>query len=131
MANKNSRGAKSTSKSSSSKTSPRKKYSLPAKRTASRKPAPKKRVSYKAEYVKLLERTNKTFTKEIKAIRDAVVAHPPQVQPPQFPFTGRGRRTETANATINDVLEQLNAIQGEISQRNRMLDELIEQPGKK
>jgi hypothetical protein len=137
MAKKYTRGAKRASKSLSSKTKSTSKYKLPAKsKTSAKKKAKRsapKRVSYKQEYIKLLEKTNKTFAKEIKAIRkaiqpeDEVSATPTR---PYFKATGRGTRSEETIATINDVLEQLNQIQSEIAQRNLLLNDLINQPGK-
>ena len=132
MAKKYTRGAKLASKTLSSKTKSKSKYKLPAKSKTSAKNKAK-RVSYKQEYIKLLEKTTKTFAKEIKAIRkaiqpeDEVSATPTR---PYFKVTGRGTRSEETIATINDVLEQLNQIQSEISQRNLLLNDLINQPGK-
>ena len=136
MAKKYNRGAKRASKPLSSKTKPSSKYKLPAKGKASAKSKAKKtsrkRVSYKQEYIKLLEKTNKTFAKEIKAIRKAIQPEPdgvPAVKP-TFAATGKGKRSEATIATINDVVEQLNNLQTEIAQRNIMLGELMNQSGK-
>jgi predicted component of type VI protein secretion system len=136
MAKKYTRGAKRASKPLSSKAKSSSKYKLPAKGKASAKKkaktTTKKRVSYKQEYIKLLEKTNKTFSKEIKAIRKAIQPEAdgvPSVKP-QFVATGKGKRSESTIATINDVVEQLNNLQTEIAQRNIMLGELMNQPGK-
>jgi hypothetical protein len=55
-----------------------KKYKAPQKSSGKSTPkkkasrTTKKRISYKDEYVKLLQRTNKTLTKEVRAIKKAI-----------------------------------------------------------
>ena len=82
MAKKVVRSPQKSSSASSSKTvksSPPKKSNLKAakvvKATAAKKKTTAKktsRVSYKQEYIKLLQKTNKTLTKEIRGIKKAI-----------------------------------------------------------
>lgn len=126
------RGAKNSSTLSSnlsSKSLSKSKYKLPSKP----KSKTKKRPSYKEEYVKLLERTNKLFTKEIKSIRKAITIPDKEyttTQKPTFPVSGKGNRNNKTTATINDILEQLIIIESQITQRDVILNDLMGQSGK-
>lgn len=130
-------GAKNSSTLSSNLLS-KSKYKMPSK-SKSKSKSTKKRPSYKEEYVKLLERTNKLFTKEIKSIRKAItIPLSPQIkdkeyittQTPTFPISGKGNRNNKTTATINDILEQLIIIESQITQRDVILNDLMGQSGK-
>lgn len=129
------RGAKNSSTLSSnlsSKSLSKSKYKLPSKPKSKTK-STKKRPSYKEEYVKLLERTNKLFTKEIKSIRKAITIPDKEyttTQKPTFPVSGKGNRNNKTTATINDILEQLIIIESQITQRDVILNDLMGQSGK-
>lgn len=116
------------------------KYKMPSKsksklksKSKSKSKSTKKRPSYKEEYVKLLERTNKLFTKEIKSIRKAITIPDKEyttTQTPTFPVSGKGNRNNKTTATINDILEQLIIIESQITQRDVILNDLMGQSGK-
>lgn len=96
---------------------------------------PKKR-SYKEEYIKLLEKTNKTLTKEVTAIRKAI--EQPKEFPPDFeafpkeetPATppsaqARTTRDRTTPQTIEEeILGKLTDIEMEIRSKDQLLDDL-------
>ena len=117
-------GGKTTSKASSS-IKPKKSVKTASKR---------KRISYKQEYVKLLEKTNKTLFKEVKAIRKAIVI-PQKAEVEAFPKTSS---TPVVKSPIKvrkgsiqeQILEQLSEISFQINARQNMFDELVDSPGK-
>lgn len=107
---------------SSSKVKPKK---------ASKKAKSSKRISYKQEYVKLLQQTNKTLTKEVKAIRKAI--EQPKYSPDYEAFPKETlatpkpvkKPTNAPTGTIEEqILNQLNEIESQIRQRDMIFDEL-------
>jgi anti-sigma28 factor (negative regulator of flagellin synthesis) len=102
-----------------------------------------KKVSYKEQYIKLLERTNKTLTKEVKAIKKAIdsteykkpyEAFPkdePVYQPPYeaFPkdepvYSGRGQ--EKAPTSIEEqILESLKELEQMVRSRDMIFEDLV------
>jgi hypothetical protein len=116
-------GGKTSSKASSS-----------IKSSKSVKAASKrKRISYKQEYVKLLEKTNKTLFKEVKAIRKAIVM-PQKAQVEAFPKEPTPIRKPAIKVRKGSVQEQilaeLSEISYQINARDTMFDDLVNSPGK-
>lgn len=123
MAKKLSSGKSSTKSLSSS-------VSKPVKKTT----RGRKKISYKQEYVKLLEKTNKVLLKEVKTIRKAIVMPKEEVYKEAFPQ----ERTQPTTTTIKkpaikvrkgtiqeQILEELAEISYQIKARDIMFDELV------
>lgn len=118
---------------SSGKSTP-KKISVKAKsnKAKSKKPS---RVSYKQEYIKLLQRTNKTLTKDIKAIRKAI--EQPEFTPETavpfeaFPYEAPVRKPILTQDSIEEqILSELRDIELTIRSRDMAFDDLVSGSGK-
>jgi hypothetical protein len=136
--------SKKSSSASSSKTvksSPPKKSNLKAakvvKATAAKKTTAKKtsRVSYKQEYIKLLQKTNKTLTKEIRGIKKAIeqpdfkVAREPIDYSyeafPKEPSVTPKIKNQPAKSIEQQILEQLQDIELQIRSRDMAFEDLV------
>lgn len=108
-----------------------KKISKPAKSS-------KKRISYKDEYVKLLQKTNKTLTKElratkedVKAIRKAIEYHPEaelpfEAFPKEEPIKPTPAQPVVSPESIEaQILETLQDIEMQIRSRDMAFEDLI------
>lgn len=143
MAKKVSGSPKKSSSALSSKTvksSPPKKSTLKAakdiKSTAAKKKTTAKktsRVSYKQEYIKLLQKTNKTLTREIKGIKKAIeqpdfrVAREPidynyEAFPKEPSVTPK---KQPAKSIEQQILEQLQDIELQIRSRDMAFEDLV------
>lgn len=123
MAKKLSSGKSSTKSLSSS-------VSKPVKKTT----RGRKKISYKQEYVKLLEKTNKVLLKEVKTIRKAIVMPKEEVYKEAFPQERIQQTTTTIKkpaikvrkGTIQEqILDELAEISYQIKARDIMFDELV------
>lgn len=131
-----SKTAKSSAKTTTAKKSSRVSYQ-PKSKSARAKSKSSKKVNYKEQYIKLLEKTNKILTKEVS--RKAIEKPQPKILPPDFeafpkeeplvppspqarPYRGRG----VAPTTIEDeILGKLTDIEMEIRARDSQLDDLV------
>jgi len=104
---------------------------------ASTKKATKKRkkIAYKQEYIKLLEKTNKTLFKEVKAIRKAIevpspskVSYPPDFE--AFPKEEPKKRAikVKAGSIQEQILQELEELTRIVRARDIMFDELVNSP---
>jgi len=145
MAKKVVRSPQKSSSASSSKTvksSPPKKSNLKAakvvKATAAKKKTTAKktsRVSYKQEYIKLLQKTNKTLTKEIRGIKKAIeqpdfkVAREPIDYSyeafPKEPSVTPKIKHQPAKSIEQQILEQLQDIELQIRSRDMAFEDLV------
>ena len=145
MAKKVSGSPKKSSSALSSKTvksSPPKKSNLKAakvvKATAAKKKTTAKktsRVSYKQEYIKLLQKTNKTLTKEIKGIKKAIeqpdfrAAREPIDYSyeafPKEPSVTPKIKNQPAKSIEQQILEQLQDIELQIRSRDMAFEDLV------
>jgi hypothetical protein len=125
MAKKLSSGKPSTNSLSSS-------VKKPVKKTT----RGRKKISYKQEYVKLLEKTNKVLLKEVKTIRKAIVMPKEPVYQDAFP---KERITTTIKKPVikvrkgtvqEQILDELADISYQIKARDTMFDELVNGSGK-
>lgn len=124
MAKKLSSGKSSTKSLSSS-------VSKPVKKTT----RGRKKISYKQEYVKLLEKTNKVLLKEVKTIRKAIPMPKEEVYKEAFPQEKIQLTTTTTikkpaikvrKGTIQEqILDELAEISYQIKARDTMFDELV------
>lgn len=123
MAKKLSSGKSSTKSLSSS-------VSKPVKKTT----RGRKKISYKQEYVKLLEKTNKVLLKEVKTIRKAIVMPKEEVYKEAFPqeriqpttTTIKKPAIKVRKGTIQEqILDELAEISYQIKARDIMFDELV------
>jgi hypothetical protein len=118
----------------SSAATPSKKLKYPAKsvkKTVGKKTSSKAkgRISYKQEYIKLLQKTNKTLTKEVKAIRKAISQPRQEEAFPKEPT----RRTKKeipsflppATSIEQQILEQLIDLEIQIRSRDMAFEDLI------
>lgn len=120
---------KNSAAASSSKTS-KVSSTKPAKTKAK---GSKKRVNYKQEYIKLLEKNNKLLTKEVKAIRKAI--EQPKELPSDFEAFPKETPTSvqtrtpayrTKPGTIEDeILGKLTDIEVEIRSRDAIFEDLV------
>lgn len=146
MAKKVVRSPQKSSSVSSSKTvksSPVKKNTVKAakdvKSTAAKKKTTAKktsRVSYKQEYIKLLQKTNKTLTKEIKVIKKAIeqpdfrAAREPidysyEAFPKEPSVAPSKIKHQPAKSIEQQILEQLQDIELQIRSRDMAFEDLV------
>ncbi len=102
----------------------------PAKKSSSRS-KPKKRLSYKEEYVKLLEKNNKIFSKEIRQINKRLEQESGEMPKPEFPTGGKTNYYRGDSATVKDVLQELQNIRREMEERNQKMDAIAGESGHK
>ena len=107
----------------------------PSKKSkASGKAKSSSRASYKQAYIKLLEKTNKTLTRDVKAIRKAI-EHPeykaatqeafPREAFPKEPSPVQPTPTTTAPAIEQQILEQLRDIELQLRSRDTLFEDLV------
>jgi hypothetical protein len=101
----------------------------PKKATSSAKAKSSKKTSYKQEYIKLLQKTNKTLTKDIKAIRKAIeqpkYSSDYEAFPKEEPFTKSVE--EVGSGSIEEqILEKLQDVEIQIRSRDMQLNDLVE-----
>jgi hypothetical protein len=125
--------AKSVKSSGKNTKAPQKSYGKPTpKKTAKSN----KRISYKEEYIKLLQRTNKTLTKEVKAIRKAI--EQPREIPEAFPYEApeafpyeapvqqiQHQQPISPGSIEEQILSTLREIEIEIRSRDMLLQDLV------
>ena len=125
MAKKLSSGKPSTNSLSSS-------VKKPVKKTT----RGRKKISYKQEYVKLLEKTNKVLLKEVKTIRKAIVMPKEEIRREAFPkepitTTIKKPVIKVRKGTVQEqILDELAEISYQIKARDAMFDELVNGSGK-
>lgn len=112
----------------------------PSVKTSTKKATkPKKKIAYKQEYIKLLEKTNKTFIKELKAIRKAIEVPSPSTSPSKYPAdfepfpkeeTKRiiPTRKVKAGSIQEQILQELEELNQQVRARDIMFDELVNSP---
>lgn len=125
MAKKLSSGKPSTNSLSSS-------VKKPVKKTT----RGRKKISYKQEYVKLLEKTNKVLLKEVKTIRKAIVMPKEEIRREAFPkepitTTIKKPVIKVRKGTVQEqILDELADISYQIKARDAMFDDLVNGSGK-
>jgi hypothetical protein len=88
-----------------------------------------KRIAYKQEYIKLLQKTNKMLTKEVKAKRKAI--EQPRYSAdyeafPKEPTKSIPVKPISKARTIEEhILEQLQDIESQLRQRDVIFDDLV------
>ncbi len=121
------------------KSSSAKHKNKPVYRSTVKKNKPVKRVSYKEQYVKLLEKQNKSYLKDIKAIRKRI--EQPGYQGPVEPVFEAFPKEEEEEiieeqakekpmSIGEQILAELNDIKDQMRARNVMFDELVHGSGK-
>jgi|688.fasta_scaffold52828_3 hypothetical protein len=95
----------------------------------------RKKISYKQEYVKLLEKTNKVLLKEVKTIRKAIVMPKEPVVSrqafPKEPTTIKKPVIKVRKGTVQEqILDELAEISYQIKARDTMFDDLVNGSGK-
>jgi RAB protein geranylgeranyltransferase component A len=105
------------------------------KKSTKKATKPKKKIAYKQEYIKLLEKTNKTFIKELKAIRKAIEVPSPSKYPEDFePFPKEDTkriiptRKVKAGSIQEQILQELEELNQQVRARDIMFDELVNSP---
>jgi hypothetical protein len=92
-----------------------------------------KRIAYKQEYIKLLQKTNKTLTKEVKAIRKAIEQPRYSADYEAFPkeptksiaIPVKSPRTPQTGTVEDHILNILQDIEIQIRQRDMIFEELV------
>ncbi len=105
------------------------------------KPAPKKKLSYKELYIKSLEKSVKGLKKDVKSIKDTLSKKPEK--PIQWSGSKKGTKPPPAGEafpadedymdlpkTQKEAVAMIAEIKRQINQRNIMLAELMDSPGK-
>lgn len=92
------------------------------------------RISYKQEYVKLLQRTNKAYRKDIKAIRKAI--EQPEYIPEKavpfeaFPYEPPVKQIPSQDSIEEQILAQLQDIELTLRSRDMAFEDLVAGSGK-
>lgn len=119
---------KSSGKSSGKKSQSRSAVKTVTKKGSIKAKSSKSRVSYKQEYIKLLQKTNKTLTKEVRAIRKAI-EHPDYKKEPVFEAFPKD---EPIAAPVKDptsieeeILATLKDIELQVRSRDMIFEDLV------
>jgi len=115
----------------------------PPKKTVKKKPVKKqaKRVNYKNEYVKLLEKNLRSLKRDVTAIKKQI--NQPEAKDKPIQWSGKPKQEPKEAFPIEDdilftelpksqqeALEMIAEMQRQINQRNIMLDEMMSAEGK-